>query len=586
MGNGPNSECLEWDSGLRLQVTSLTDQHAECYRIQWEPYGVNSASPYDCYDVADAHWYGGAEVRRDHWTIQKQPMAMQPFLPSDFLQYSGAYGSVMERYWLSSKGVAIFVKDTVPLHVSVDSKRLCFKAEYANSWYQNPSDHKPKLDYKICTGQNVKAIHQYMAFQNWERPQGIPDVHMFRLAIWSTWARYKTDINQKKVLEFADEITQHHFKGCQIEIDDMYTPTYGDLIFDKQKFPDPLTMARNLRLLGFRVTSWVVPFANMDSQAFADGLEYSMFVKSPNEDVPALTRWWQGTGALLDVTNPAAVKWFKKRLDRLREQGVNSFKFDAGEINWFPPGSRTHRPLKSVHHYTHEYAQTAYEVSDNLAEVRAVYKNQNLPIFVRMLDKISKWDYDLGLRTLIPTALTMGLIGYPFILPDMVGGNGYGPDSDLYTTVLPEKELYIRWMQVTAFMPAVQFSIVPWDYDKETVDICRQYMELHQNYVAPRMIKLARQAVASGSPMIRPMWWAEPENPVTFDIDNQFMIGDDVVVAPILHKGATKRDIYLPRGKWKDMIAGRRKDVILDGGRWLWEYEATLDQIPFFELVL
>lgn len=72
-----------------------------------------------------------------------------------------------------------------------------------------------------------------------------------------------------------------------------------------------------------------------------------------------------------------------------------------------------------------------------------------------MLDKLSHWGYDAGLKSMIPTALLFGILGYPFVLPDMIGGNAYGD--------WPTKELYIRWLQVNVFMPAIQFSIVPWD---------------------------------------------------------------------------------------------------------------------------
>lgn len=84
---------------------------------------------------------------------------------------------------------------------------------------------------------------------------------------------------------------------------------------------------------------------------------------------------------------------------------------------------------------------------------------QNSAIFFRMLDKDSNWGYDNGLKTLIPTLLQFGLEGYPYVLPDMIGGNGYGDP--------PDRELFIRWLQANVFMPAMQFSYAPWNYDQE-----------------------------------------------------------------------------------------------------------------------
>jgi len=122
-------------------------------------------------------------------------------------------------------------------------------------------------------------------------------------------------------------------------------------------------------------------------------------------------------------------------------------------------------------------------------------------MFVRMGDKESRWGFDNGLKSLIPTILTMGILGYPYILPDMIGGNGYvnGGDSDpLSGTVLPSRELYIRWLQITAFMPAMQFSFVPWQYDDEVVDIAKKFVMIHEDIVTPMIFKATKEAELRG----------------------------------------------------------------------------------------
>lgn len=98
-----------------------------------------------------------------------------------------------------------------------------------------------------------------------------------------------------------------------------------------------------------------------------------------------------------------------------------------------------------------------------MMEVRVGYGTQDLPIYVRMLDKDSKWTFSNGLPTLLTTLLQMNLNGYTFVLPDMVGGNAY--NFDVIT-----KELFIRWLQATTFMPVIQFSVTPWDFDNEVID--------------------------------------------------------------------------------------------------------------------
>lgn len=109
--------------------------------------------------------------------------------------------------------------------------------------------------------------------------------------------------------------------------------------------------------------------------------------------------------------------------------------------------------------YTAEYVRAMARFGE-MVEVRVGHLTQNVPIFVRMIDKDSKWGFENGLATVLTTLFQMNLNGYTLVLPDMVGGNAY--NSDKLT-----KELMIRWTQANTFMPSIQFSITPWDFDNE-----------------------------------------------------------------------------------------------------------------------
>jgi len=161
-----------------------------------------------------------------------------------------------------------------------------------------------------------------------------------------------------------------------------------------------------------------------------------------------------------------------------------------------------------------------------------------------MLDKNSNWDNTNGLKTLINTALTFGILGYPFILPDMIGGNAY-------SGIKPNRELFIRWLQATPLMPAMQFSIVPWQYDGEVINITQKFVKLHEEY-SDLIIDLANEAVQTGAPIIRPLWWISPLDEESQITDSEFLLGNNTLVAPILEQNARSRNIYLPAGKWKD----------------------------------
>ena len=192
-----------------------------------------------------------------------------------------------------------------------------------------------------------------------------------------------------------------------------------------------------------------------------------------------------------------------------------------------------------------------------------------------MVDKDSNWDYDGGIKTVIPHVLNMGILGYPFLIPDMIGGNAYR--EDILSTQLPDKELYIRWMELNTLLPALQFSIPPWKYDTQTVEIVKNLLDLRERYT-PTLLQLANESVSHGTPIIRPLWWVSPEDRTAQTIDSEFLVGNDILVAPILDKWSSSRDIYLPNGRWWDL----KESMYLTGGRWHSNYQAALGELPIF----
>lgn len=215
----------------------------------------------------------------------------------------------------------------------------------------------------------------------------------------------------------------------------------------------------------------------------------------------------------------------------------------------------------------------AVEADKNIRrqEVRVGCQTQSAPILVRMLDRRSRWGIDNGLKTLIPTALTFGLIGYPFVLPDMIGGNAYeGVEVD--------RELYVRWLQINVFLPAIQFSLPPWRFnDSKVIEHTRAMLALRESYTV-LFDRLSNESVTNGWPMVRPLWWTDPADSECQRIDDEFLLGNDLLVAPIVEKGSTKRDIYIPSGDWVDQI----NNTQIEGGRWYRDYPASLWQLPYF----
>ncbi|NXE65090.1 MYORG glycosidase, partial [Calcarius ornatus] len=528
-----------------------------CYRVRWEELAAGPAVEHTMF-WEDAHWYGGSEMSIQHWPIRlagyQEPV---PYVTSDVYSFRDSFGGILERYWLSSKAAAIKINDSVPFHLGFNAteRTLFFQARYKDSPYKPPPGQQPfpELSYRVCVGSDITSIHKYMVRRYFNKPSKIPAENAFRYPI------------------------KYHFNCSHIEIDDMYTQAYGDFDFDPVKFPNVTEMFAKLREDGFKVTLWIHPFIHIDSPNYEVGIEHQLFIKEPSGRLPAMVEWWNSIGAILDFTNPAARDWFQSHLRQLRHKyGISSFKFDAGETSYLPKQFSTFRPLSDPSIWSRRYTEMAIPFYE-LAEVRVGYQSQNISCFFRIIDRDSVWGYELGLKSLIPTILTISMLGYPFVLPDMIGGN-FLPNKTEGAVEIPNRELYVRWLELSAFMPSMQFSIPPWLYDKEVVEIAQKFTQLHESLVAPLLLELAGEVTDTGDPIIRPIWWISPRDEATHRIDSQFLIGDTLMVAPVLEMGKQERDVYLPAGKWRSYKGELfEKTPVL-----LTDYPVDLDEVAYF----
>ncbi|XP_060071304.1 myogenesis-regulating glycosidase-like [Ylistrum balloti] len=566
--------CLDWDKDRKLEIVHSQTGEVSCYDIEWTAKMCPGQILKDCYDIGASHWYGGYEDYHQYWPLERTTRETSAYVPTD--TYMDKIGDVVDRYFISTDGIGIFIEKDVPLFISINEthdKRICLTSTYNGIYpYVNTQGKLPFLKYHVCQALNVRTIHDYMSNRFRSKPLDIPDEQIFKYPIWSTWAQYHTDINQTTTLQFADDILNNNLSHSQLEIDDNWTPKYGDMTFDMSKFPDARGMMEDLTNKGFRVTIWIHPFFNIDSENFKIGALKKYFLRQVGSDLPALVSWWRGNAAaVLDVSNPEAVVWFLGFLNQLQtEYNISSFKFDGGNGNAIPKVFVFQNNDSNPYVYAELWSRLAYQ-SDTIVrhqEVRVGASTQDLPMFVRVLDLTSSWGRNNGLEKLIPVAMTFGLLGYPYVLPDMIGGNGY--------IGLPDRELYIRWLQANTFLPAMQFSIGPWLFDEAVVNISREYIDLHSKY-AEVFISLAREATRTGAPIIRPLWWVAPGDENAQTIDSEFLLGNDILVAPILKKGARHRDIYLVEGAWQDMLRG---SVLQQG--WIRDYAADIHELPYF----
>ncbi|XP_012285378.1 myogenesis-regulating glycosidase [Orussus abietinus] len=532
-----------------------------------------SARIADCFKLNDdTEWFGGPQQRYQHWPIQHMYYEEVPYVPTHPINMA-----ITERYWLSSKGVYIFASEKDPLFLDQNNykdKHLCLVA-------QNKSPYRQRdlvtLNYEIGVFVNPRIAHEDAVKRHLGKPTGRPDERMIKYPIWSTWARYKINVNEQVVDELANEILAYKFPNSQLEIDDNWETCYGSAVFDPKKFPNVTRMTSSLKKKGFRVTLWIHPFVNNRCEpTYSSALKNGYFVKNLQGKVQM--QWWQGSdAATVDFTNPKAVQWWVGRLKNLVKLGIDSFKFDAGEISWLPQVPSLIGPLdQQPGIFTKDYVNALAKNFGNAIEVRVGWRSQNLPVFVRMIDKDTRWTWNNGIPTLITTLLQMNLNGYVHVLPDMIGGNGYLNNS-FNGTVYPPKELFIRWLQANVFMPSLQYSFVPWDFDNETVQISKKFTDLHA-MVTPTILRLMNAAVQTGAPLNPPIWWVDPTNRIAHKVNDEYLLGQDILVAPVIEEGATSRDVYLPAGRWKDA----NSNTIYTGPVWLRNYPAPLSVLPYF----
>jgi alpha-glucosidase (family GH31 glycosyl hydrolase) len=317
--------------------------------------------------------------------------------------------------------------------------------------------------------------------------------------------------------------------------------------------------------MDMRVTLWVHPFCNIDSYNFAPGAKSGYWVKDGQGKYPGFTSWWNGNpSVILDTTNSQAYDYFTSKLNQLKTKyGIDSFKFDAGETNWLPNEFTLYDNRSNPHVYSQNYVKIAHE-QNLFVEARVGHVNQDKGIFYRILDRASDWTIHDGLKSVITATLHFSLLGYRYVLPDIIGGNG---------EIGRQKELFIRWAQLTAFMPSMQFGVPPWYFDYETDRIAKKFVDIHIEQVAPYIYELPLDA----QPIIRPIWWLEPTNNQTFNISDQFMVGDDILVAPILDPNVTSRLVYLPIGQWYNI----ESKCVYNGPVYIKE-NVNIETIPYY----
>lgn len=474
-------------------------------------------------------------------------------------------GNQAQPLLLSSKGRYVWCEE--PIKYSISNGILSVSSDYGKI-------------YSGKQGDNLKSVYDYVSKTFFPSNGKIPDELLFTNPQYNTWIELMYDQNEEDILTYAQSIIDKGYPPGVLMIDDNWQEDYGTWEFSKKRFKNPKAMIEKLHKMGFKVMMWVCPFVSADSQVFrqlaADGL--LLLDESKTQDIlwantknkAAIIRWWNGASACLDLSNPKAKQWFKDRLDYLVEEfGVDGFKFDAGDAGFYE-GRVVSFNESLPNDHTQYFAELGLHYPLN--EYRASWKMAGLPLAQRLRDKGHEWE---DLQKLIPDQMSQSVMGYAYTCPDMIGGGEY--QSFLNSAVIDE-ELVVRSAQVHALMPMMQFSVAPWRVLSEANEkICLDMAKLHLKF-GDHILELARKSSKSGDPIVKPMELAFPGNSYE-TIKDQFVLGDDIIVAPILEKGARSRKVVLPKGRWVDDTGKKYR-----GGKTV-QVNVPLERLPYFQKI-
>lgn len=455
-----------------------------------------------------------------------------------------------------------------------------------------------QMDYWITAGDTPAEIEQAYA----DASGKVPMMPEYGLGFWQCKLRYKT---QDEILTVAREYKKRNLPIDVIVVDYFHWPYEGDWTFDEDYWPDPEGMVKELKQMGIHLMVSIWPTVEEKSVSYPHLKEAGGLIRSEHGK-----RLGQlGGAAIIDVTNKdtRSYVWDVIRKNYY-EKGIHIFWLDEAEpeLNGEPGYGgyefSHYRYFKGAdveigNIYPREYARMAYEGmtkegQDNIVNLlRCAWAgSQRYGALVWSGDIDSSF---ASLRNQLRAGLSMGIAGIPWWTTDIGGFHGGNIYDDAF------KEVFTRWFEFGAFCPVMRLhgfrepiqepmSSVKggkcpsgadnevWTYGEEIYDICRKYMELREK-LRPYLRETMQAAHEKGDPVMRPLFYEFPEDAAAWNVDDEYLLGPDLLVAPILYENMTERKVYLPAGSWRSIADNK----IYEGGR---EYmvPAPKDVLPAF----
>ena len=375
---------------------------------------------------------------------------------------------------------------------------------------------------------------------------------------------------QDRVREVADEFRSRSIPADVIWVDGDYMDRYRSFTFDPIGFPDPAGLNDYLRGIGFRSVYIVDPAFPIDDTYFgySEGVTGDHFVLRPDGSRFTASSWPKaGDSHWPDYTRPETQDWWRGLIGEFLGYGMDGIWVDLNEPAIIPfgqfPTDLIHRGGGELPQGTHARYHNVYgfldarETREALIETRPderpfVLTRSNYIGGQRYAatwtgDNSASWDH---LRWSVSMSLNMGLSGQPFVGPDIGGFFG-----------IPSPELYARWIGMGALLPfarthtegaVTQGDQEPWSFGEEVEAIARAAIERRYRLL-PYMYTLFREASLTGLPIVRPLFFADPADPMLREEDHAFSLGDDVLVEPIMTEDES-HEFSRPQGIWRPFV--------------------------------
>jgi alpha-D-xyloside xylohydrolase len=464
-------------------------------------------------------------------------------------------------FFLTTAGYGVFVNNPGKVSFEVASEvvsRTQFSVEGQS------------LEYFLIYGPTPREILQkYSALTG--RP-ALPPAWSFGL--WLSTS-FTTRYDEATVNEFIDGMAARDLPLSVFHFDSFWMREFHwcDFEWDPRAFPDPVGMLERLKAKGLRICVWINPYIAQHSRLFTEGAELGHLVKRPNGDVWQWDRWQAGM-ALVDFTSPEACAWYSDKLRGLLEMGVDCFKSDFGEriptdVVYFDGSD----PERMHNYYTQLYNRTVFEVLEKHRGVgdavvfarSATAGGQKFPVH---------WGGDCSstfesMAESLRGGLSLAMSGFGYWSHDIGGFEG-----------TPDPAIFKRWIPFGLLsshsrLHGNESYRVPWSVDEESVDVLRTFTKLKLRLM-PYLFDAAVTAHEHGTPMMRPMVLEFPADPGCRNLDRQYMLGSDVLVAPVFSADG-ETAYYLPAGRWTHLQTG----AVAEGPAWVHE-RCDFMSIPVF----